>query len=95
MNDFARSVASAYHEGPLPKETKRFDAGNVAVFVFPAGNFRKNEYAIRVGRWRAGGKQFYSSEFVPLSDLDDLLAVLEMAKDQMMPARIARSRAAN
>ncbi len=81
-----------YHEGPLPKEADRFDAGNVAVFVFPGGTFRRNEQVIRVGRWRAGGKQFYSSEFVPLSDIDDLLAVLEMAKEQLTQANTGSSR---
>ena len=81
-----------FHEGPLPKEAQRFDVRNVAAFVFPAGSWRKDEYVIRVGRWKAGGKQFYSSEFIPASDLDDLLAVVQMAKEELSDATQTRAR---
>ena len=81
-----------FHEGPLPKEVVRFDVRNVAAFVFPSGGFRKGEYVIRVGRWKSGGKQFYSSEFIPAEDLDDLLAVVAMAKEAISESRLTSAR---
>lgn len=81
-----------FHEGPLPKETRRFDVRNVAVFVLPAGSWRKDDYVIRVGRWKAGGKQFYASEFIPAADLDDLLAVVQLAKEELSAATPTRGR---
>lgn len=81
-----------FHEGPVPKEVARFDVGNVAVFVFPAAGFRKNEYVLRVGRWKVGGKQFYSSEFIPLADLDDLLQAVAMAEEELSRFRLTRAK---
>ena len=81
-----------YHEGPLPKEARRFDVRSVAAFVFPSGGFRRDEYVIRLGRWKAGGKQFYSSEFIPFADIDDALAVLQMAKEELSGADVVRTR---
>jgi hypothetical protein len=70
-----------FHDGPLPDEIARFHVDNVVAFVFPGGGWRQNEVCIRVGRWRASGKQFYSSEFIPLADIDNLLAVVEKTKE--------------
>lgn len=89
---FCSECQMPYHEGPLPKEARRFDVRNVAAFVFPSGGFRRNELVIRVGRWRAGGKQFYSSEFVPFDDIDDLLAVLQLAKEELSSTSDHRQR---
>ena len=89
---FCTECQMPYHEGPLPKEVHRFDVQSVAAFVFPAGSFRKDEYVIRIGRWKAGGKQFYSSEFIPFADIDDALAVLQMAKEKLSSASSARTR---
>lgn len=89
---FCPECRMPYHEGPLPKEAHRFDVRNVAAFVFPAGSFRRDELVVRVGRWKAGGKQFYSSEFIPFSDLDDLLAVLQLAKEELSSTAVTRPR---
>ena len=80
-----------HHDGPLPKELERFFVGNIAVLVFPGGSFLKDEVVLRVARYKAGGKQFYFSEFIPASDLDDLLTVIEMAKEKL-PTRKTRAK---
>lgn len=81
-----------YHEGPLPKEVTRYFVGNVVAFVLPGGAFRRNEYVIRIGRWKSGGKQFYCSEFIPASEMDDVLAVVELAKEKI--TALSQTRAA-
>ncbi len=80
-----------FHEGPVPKEVVRFDAGSVSAFIYPAAGYRRGEFVIRVGRWKSGGKQFYSSEFIPMADIDDLLAVVAMAKDALAEAPRTRA----
>lgn len=70
---YCRECGFPFHKGPLPKEIAHFDSGSISALVFPAGGFRRNEYVVRFGRWRAGGKQLYLSEFIPTQDLDDLL----------------------
>jgi hypothetical protein len=80
---FCPECKMPYHEGPLPQEVVRCNRGNATAFVFPAGSFRRDEYAIRIGRWKPGGKQFYASEFIPAAEIDDVLAVVELAKEQI------------
>jgi hypothetical protein len=89
---FCPECRMPFHEGPLPKEAQRFDVNSVAVFVFPAGGWKSNELTMRVGRWRASGKQLYSSEFIPLADIDDLLAVVQKAKEELSVATPTRGR---
>ena len=81
-----------FHEGPLPKELACCSVDNIAAFIFPAGGFRRGEYVVRVGRWKTGGKQFYCSEFIPASDIDNVLAVVELAKERIATLDQARSR---
>jgi hypothetical protein len=88
---FCQKCRMPFHDGPMPKELTSFLADNVAVLVFPAGSWRKEEFVIRVGRWRAGGKQFYCSEFIPAADIDSLIAAAVMAKEGL-PACRTRAR---
>lgn len=85
---FCRHCGLPYHEGPLPQEVKRCFVDNVAAIIFPAGSWRKGEFVIRVGRWRAGGKQFYCSEFIPAADIDNLLAVVELAREEISALQV-------
>ena len=80
-----------FHDGPMPEEVARYHVDNVVALVFPGGGFRKNEVCICVGRWRASGKQFYSSEFIPLADIDNLLAVIERAKEGIHAVQLTRA----
>lgn len=89
---FCPECRMPFHEGPLPKEAKRFDVNSVALFVFPAGSWRKDDYVIRVGRWKATGRQMYSSEFIPFADIDDLAAVVQLAKEELSLASKSRTR---
>jgi hypothetical protein len=81
-----------FHEGPLPKELDRLFANNVAALVFPAGSWKKDEVVIRVGRWRPGGQQFYCSEYIPASDLESLLNVVQQAHEKYAPECKASAR---
>lgn len=83
---FCSECRLPFQEGPLPKEAHRFDVSNVTAFLFPAGSWRKEDYVIRVGRWKAGGKQFYASEFIPAAEIDDLLTVVRLAKESLSTA---------
>ncbi len=88
---FCTKCRMPFHDGPMPKEVSCFMADNVAVLVFPAGNWRKDEFVLRVGRWKAGGKQFYCSEFIPAADIDSLITAAVMAKKEL-PACRTRAR---
>ena len=80
---FCRECGLPFHEGPLPPEVESLTVDNVAALVFPAGSWRNGDYVIRVGRWKSGGKQFYCSEFIPAADIDNLLAVVELARKKI------------
>jgi len=82
---FCPECGLPFHEGPVPKEHKHLFVNNIVGHIFPAGGYRANEYVVRFGRWKAGGRQFYASEFIPLSDLKDLLTLIEQIQGQMEP----------
>ncbi len=88
---FCSKCRMPFHDGPMPKEALSFTVDNVAVLVFPAGGWRKEEFVIRVGRWKAGGKQFYCSEFIPADDIDSLIAAAVKAKEEL-PSHRTRAR---
>jgi len=73
---FCRTCGFPYHDNPLPKETITLASGQVNVVVYPAGGFRRNEYIVRIGRVKSGGKQVFLSEYIPLSELEDVLLTL-------------------
>lgn len=76
----------------MPEAEGKFNSGNLGVLVFPAGGFRRNEYVLKVGRWKVGGGGFYLSEYVPLNELSDLShALRELAQSgwcQPHPAQL-------
>lgn len=88
---FCPKCRMPFHEGPFPKELDCFLAENVAVLLYPAGSWRKGEYVVRVGRWKTGSRQFYCSEFIPATELDQLIAAAQMAK-QGLPKGLAKTR---
>jgi hypothetical protein len=80
---FCPECRMPYHEGPLPKEVAQFNSDSVTVFIFPAGGWRKGEYVIRLGRWKAGRKQLFASEFIPDQEIPQLLEVVELARKEI------------
>ncbi len=53
-----------------------FRSGQLDVLVFPSGGYRKNEYVLKVGRWKLGGGKLHHSEYVPMDELPDLFRAL-------------------
>src|SRR5690606_17463993 len=78
---FCRHCGFPYHEGPLPNEVKRYCSDNVVALALPAGSWRKGDLTITVGRWRASGKQLFCSAYIPITENDNLLAGVEMARE--------------
>jgi hypothetical protein len=73
---FCRECGFPFHEGPLPKPVKSCSSGSVEAVVYPAGGFRRDEYAVQIGRVRSGRGQLYLSELVPVVERDDVYNVL-------------------
>ena len=80
---YCRECGMAFHEGPLPPEIKRCFVDNVVAMIFSAGGWRSGEYDIRVGRWRVGGRKYYCSEYIPAAEIDKVLAVVRMVRDEI------------
>lgn len=69
----------------MPREVRQYQVGNTGVIVYPAGGFgRRPGFVVRCGRWKASGSKFFLSEFVPLEELADLLAVLQKLQSEMV-----------
>ena len=67
---FCRKCGLPYHNGPLPKEVTQFISGNVAAFIFPAGNWNGRAYVARFGRWKSQARDFSSPiTFLPRSSM--------------------------
>jgi hypothetical protein len=76
----------------LPAEVASYRANDVSVQVFPAGNNRRGELVVRVGRWRSSWGRPYLSDFIPESELDDLASATSQALD-LYRARTTNRRA--
>lgn len=73
---FCRECGLPYHHGPLPKELAQFTSGNVAVVIYPAGNFgNRHTFAMKVGRWKAFSGTFQFSPYIPEEEFEDLVKV--------------------
>ncbi len=76
-----------YQDGPMPKELHRIQKGNIGGLLLPAGGFRKREYVVKFGRWRASMGKFYLSEFIPEEDIDDLANAVNSMRSRLAAAR--------
>jgi hypothetical protein len=79
-----------FHEGPLPKEVRRYREGYIEALVYPAGTFRRDQFVVRFGRWKGGGQKFFLSEFIPEDELDSLLKVVTQARKEYRTHALAR-----
>lgn len=77
---FCRECGMPFHEGPLPREVRRYRDGNGEGLVYSAGGFRRGEFVVRFGRWKSSGPRFFLSEFIPEDELDSLLEVATRAR---------------
>ena len=80
---FCRECSLPYINGPLPKEVAQFFSGNVAAFLFPAGDWRRKRFVVRIGRWKPNSGRFYLSEFVPDEELDDVEVVIAQVREYL------------
>ena len=80
---FCRECGLPFVQGPLPKEIRQFYSGNVAAFLFPSGDWKRERAVVRTGRWKPGSGRFYLSEFVPQDELDDLERVIAQAREYL------------
>jgi hypothetical protein len=72
----------AYNDGPLPEEVASYRAGSVSVQVFPGGGSRRNDFVVRVGRWRSSWGKPFLSDYIPEGELEDLTsAALQALED--------------
>jgi hypothetical protein len=95
VNDrFCRGCGLPFQDGPLPREVRQYQAGNTGAIVYPAGGFgRRPGFVVRCGRWKASGSKFFLSEFIPLEELADLLAILQKLQSETTapaPPKLAR-----
>lgn len=67
----------------MPKELASFTVGDIGVLIYPAGGFRKREYVVRLGRWKASSGRFYMSEFIPTENLNDLSKAIEKLRTSL------------
>ena len=73
---FCQECGLPFLNGPLPKEIRHFQSGNVATLLLPSGDWRRRRFVVTIGRWKSSSGRFYLSEFVPDEELDDLARVV-------------------
>lgn len=79
---FCRKCGLPFHNGPLPREVKRFNVENVGALIFPAGSWgRGSQFAIRFGRWKQASRDFCFSEYIPSDELDNLIEVVDRVRE--------------
>lgn len=89
---FCRTCGLSYHEGPLPKPAHEVMVKSISALVFPAGGWRADDYVVRVGRMKSGGKNFYISEFIPRAEIDDAITALMMLQEDLSASRLTSVR---
>jgi len=68
-----------FQNGPQPESLKQFASGNVGGLLFPAGGWKRGQFAIQIGRWKSVGKEFQLSGFISEDDLKDVARVAAQA----------------
>ncbi len=68
-----------FQNGPQPRVLQQFASGNVGGFLYPAGGWKRNQFALQVGRWKTIGKEFQLSGYISEDDLRDVAEVAAQA----------------
>lgn len=84
---FCRECSLPYHEGPLPSSVHYVVFKSISALVYPAGSWRSEDYEVRLGRMKRGGRQLFHSEFIPVSEIDDVITALLMLKEDLSKLR--------
>jgi len=75
----------------MPKVIDRFQVGSIGAEVFPAGTFRQKDIVVHFGRWKASSGKFFLSEFVPIDEVADLLAVVQQVQEALIKPHKTRA----
>jgi hypothetical protein len=78
---FCRECNQPYINGPHPKEVCQFFTNNVAAVLYPAGDWKRERFVVRLGRWKPGSGRFYLSEYVPADELEDAETVIAQVRE--------------
>ncbi len=54
--------------------------------VYPAGSWSRTSLVVKFGRWRAGSRQLYLSDYVPAEELSDLKQLVEKVQASLTQA---------
>ena len=87
---FCPKCTLPFVNGPEPEQVRQFLSGNVAAILYPSGDWKRERFVIRLGRWKPGSGRFYLSEFVPDEELDDLDEVIVQVREYFAARAQAR-----
>ena len=76
----------------MPEPVKQFTKNDVGAQIFPAGSFRRGAQVIRVGRWKPFRSSHELGLFIPLDEIEDLVSVIEDAKEHLVSEIKSRTR---
>jgi hypothetical protein len=77
---YCRECGLPYNDGPLPGLEASYRSGNVGAQVFPAGSSCRDELVVRVGRWQRSWGRPFLGDFIPESEMGDLVSVASQAR---------------
>jgi hypothetical protein len=80
-----------FQDGPMPKAIDRFQVGNIGAEVYPAGSFHTKENVVQFGRWKGSSGKFFLSEFVPMNEVAELLAVIQEVQEALIKPQKTRA----
>ena len=88
---FCPKCGLPFQDGSMPKVIDRFQVGSIGAEVFPAGTFRQKDIVVHFGRWKASSGKFFLSEFVPIDEVADLLAVVQQVQEALIKPHKTRA----
>jgi hypothetical protein len=81
-----------FQEGDMPEPVKQFTKNDVGAQIFPAGSFRRGAQVLRIGRWKPSRSSHELGLFIPLDEIEDLVCVIENAKEHLVSEIKSRAR---
>ena len=63
----------------MPKPLTNFVSGQMGACIYPSGGWKRNQLAVKFGRWKAVGDGFQLTGYVQADELKDLAQVIVQA----------------